>query len=408
MLRSSAWIVGAFLLIRVSAAQNPAEFSGRKVVEVRYEPELQAADNRDLTSAQLVKTGSPLDLTQVGETIDRLYATGLYQDVRVYAEARAAGVVVRFVTVPESFIGHVDARGSIKDPPNRSAILGGARLTLGARYDQEEVEQARQGIERELHQNGLFRGNVAVTTISDPVTHQITIGFIVEAGRRARFDVPRITGDTKLPNGTIIAATGWRVPLIHRWRLVSKALSDKGVDGIEKKYAKKDRLTASVTLTSLDFEAATNRAQPHLAIDAGPRISIRALESKVSKGKLRKYVPVYEEGAVDNDLLTEGARNLTDYFQQRGYPYSDVTFKRQPEKDDQEIIEYYITAGERRRLANVAIEGNHYFQEQTLREKRCFCMQTRWCCAMGGTARASGRKMNKRLPACIRVMGSER
>ena len=201
------------------------------------------------------------------------------------------------------------------------------------------------------------------------MTHQVTIGFIVEAGKRARFEAPVISGDAKLPDSTIIGATGWRMPIIHRWRKVTKALSDKGVDGIQKKYAKNDRLTASVELTNTEFEAATNRAQPHLDIDAGPKITIRALESKVSKGKLRKYVPVYEEGAVDNDLLTEGARNLRDYFQQRGYPYADVTFKRQPEKDDQEIIDYYISSGARRRLVNVAIDGNHYFQEETLRER---------------------------------------
>ena len=80
------------------------------------------------------------------------------------------------------------------------------------------------------------------------------------------------------------------------------------------KYAKQDRLTASVDLTGMDYDAVRNRARPHLQIDAGPKITIKALEAKISKGKLRRYVPVYEEGSVDNDLLTEGAVNLRDYF----------------------------------------------------------------------------------------------
>ena len=150
---------------------------------------------------------------------------------------------------------------------------------------------------------------------------------------------------------------------------MTQALTQKGVDGIEGKYAKKDRLTASVDLTGMDYDAARNRARAHLQIEAGPKITIRALEAKVSKGKLRKYVPVYEEGSADNDLLTEGAVNLRDYFQSRGYPDVDVTFKREPRHQDQETINYYIATGPRRRLVNVTITGNTYFDTYTLRER---------------------------------------
>ncbi len=109
--------------------------------------------------------------------------------------------------------------------------------------------------------------------------------------------------------------------------------------------------------------------KPNLDIDAGPMIEIKAVEAKVSKGKLRKYVPVYDEGSVDNDLLTEGARNLHDYFQSRGYPDVDVTFKREQVKNDVETINYYIATGPRRKLVNVEITGNTYFTVDSLRER---------------------------------------
>lgn len=339
------------------------------MVAIQYEPKEQPIDPHDLLTAQKVELGKPLDAKEVAETIDQLYATGLYQDIKVFAEPQGAGLAVRFVTVPQRFIGHVQARGKIKDPPNEAAILGEAQLTPGKPFDAKDVEEARQNIERELQLNGLFNSRVSTTTIDDPVTHQVTVGFYVEAGKRAKYAPPVITGDTKLPDSNIIAATGWRIPLIHRWRQVTKSQTDKGLDGIEKKYAKKDRLTANVELTSMDFAPAHNQAQAHLNIDAGPKISIRALEAKVSRGKLLKYVPVYEEGSVDNDLLTEGASNLRDYFQSRGYPDADVTFKREPVKDDEEVINYYISAGPRRRLESVTIDGNEYFEEEMLRER---------------------------------------
>lgn len=366
ILTSGFWVGVVLVVCPVVRAQ---EFWGKTVTEIRYQPAQQPIDPHDLRDAQLVQVGEPLNQLQLAASIDRLFYTGLYDDLKVDAEPDGAGVRLTYITVARKFIGHVDARGKIKDPPNRAVILGDAQLQLGTPFDPDLVETARKNIEQELRNNGLFKGTIDATTVEDPVNHQMTIGFIVEAGKRAKYDFPAITGDTKLSNATILAATGWRVRFIHRWRQVTQSLTDKGLDGIQKKYAKKDRLTASINLESMAYDSQTNRATPHLDIDAGPKISIRAVESKVSRGKLQKFVPIYEEGSADNDLLTEGARNLRDYFQGKGYPDVDVTFKREPVKDDEEVINYYIAAGPRRRLVDVSIQGNTYFLDDTLRER---------------------------------------
>lgn len=354
------------LAIGVAAAQD---FRGRTVTAVEYEPEQQPVYAKDLQNMQQVRAGEPLDLSQVAASIDNLYASGLYDDIRVDAEPSAKGVVIRFLTRPRRFIGHVGVQGNINDPPRRATIISDSQLILGSPFDENTLETARQTIEQEMRENGLYESTVGASTIEDPLTHQVTIQFLVNAGKRARYETPVIRGDTKLSDETIIKATGWRWPFIRRWRQVTSALTDKGTDGIQKKYAKKDRLTASVTLTSLDYNRETGRAKPTLNIDAGPKIEIKAIEAKVSKGKLRQFVPVYEEGTVDRDLLAEGAENLHDYFQSKGYPDVQVDFKREPPKDDQEVINYYITTGARRRLVNIDIQGNSYFADETLRER---------------------------------------
>ena len=358
-------------VIRCASAQTVQahEFAGKIVTSIRYEPAQQPLDPRDLQRMQLVQTGRPFDSGQVAGTIDQLFSSGLYLDIQVDAQADGAGVALRFITRPQRFIGHVDASGKIKDPPSRTVLISDAQLSLGTPFDEETLAAAKQSIEDELRQNGLFGAKVEVTTEEDPDTHQMSIRFAVAAGKRAKYEMPAISGDMKLSTETIVAATGWRTPFIHRWRQVTGSRTSKGVDGIEKKIAKKDRLTASVTVTNIDYDPDTNQAKAHLAVDGGPRIDIRALEAKVSKKKLRTFVPVYEEGSVDNDLLAEGARNLSDYFQSKGYPDVDVTFKSEQPKDDVEVINFYIATGARRRLVEVAIEGVHYFSEDTLRER---------------------------------------
>ncbi len=114
---------------------------------------------------------------------------------------------------------------------------------------------------------------------------------------------------------------------------------------------------------------ATNSALPTLRIDAGPRIEVRTIGAKVSQRKLRRYVPVFEEHAVDHDLLVEGARNLRDYFQSEGYFDAEVEFKEQRVVNDQATIDYLVNTGERHKLVDIEIRGNRYFDTETIRER---------------------------------------
>jgi outer membrane protein assembly complex protein YaeT len=354
----------------VLAALLPGQqFAGKTITAIRYKPEAQPIDRRDLDRSLMIEVGRPLVSDELAASIDRLYRSGLYDDIQVDAEPSGQGVTLTFITQPRRFIGHVGARGDIKDPPSRAVLIGDSQLYLGAPYDEEAVATARKQLEEQLRDNGLFHGQVDVTTAEDPVTHQVTIRFLVEAGKRSRYEPPTVRGDTKLPDATITKATGWRWPLIHKWRQVTAVLTDKGVRGVQNKYAKNGRLTASVTLSSLEYDPATGNAKPAFDINAGPKITVKAYEAKISKGKLRQYVPIYEEGSVDNDLLAEGASNLHDYFQSKGYPDVDVTFKREQTKNDEEVIDYYIATGPRQRLMRVELQGNDYFLDETLTER---------------------------------------
>lgn len=362
----SAIAIVAFATPQLRSAQN---FDGKIVMAIEYEPASQPIDARDLHRMQIVEVNRPLNPAQIATTIDRLWSSGLYSNIVVDAEPRGNGVALRFITTPRPFIGHVGAAGDINQPPSRGAIISDSQLYLGQPFDPDALEEARQNLEQELQNNGLFESSIGVATVQDPITHDTTIRFVVEAGKRARYEAPVIQGDVKLSTSTIIRATGWRWPVIHKWRQVTQALTDKGQDGIQRAYAKRDRLTASVDMTSLDYDAQTNRAKATFQINAGPKITINAVEAKVSKSKLRQFVPVYTEESVDNDLLTMGARNLQDYFQSKGYPDVNVTFRREPVKNDHEVINYYIATGPRRKLVNIDIEGDTYFTPETLRER---------------------------------------
>lgn len=82
-----------------------------------------------------------------------------------------------------------------------------------------------------------------------------------------------------------------------------------------------------MTLESLDYHKEENTVTPSLSIDSGPILLVQTFGAKVSKGKLRQLIPVYQERTVDRSLLIEGRRNLVEYFQSQGYFDARVDFE---------------------------------------------------------------------------------
>ena len=60
---------------------------------------------------------------------------------------------------------------------------------------------------------------------------------------------------------------------------------------------------------------------------------------------MKEEVPIYEERAVDRDLLVEGQRNLRDYFQSQGYFDAKATFQEGRMVNGKQEIDYQIELG---------------------------------------------------------------
>jgi outer membrane protein assembly complex protein YaeT len=366
------WLVclGAFLIgISGLKGQTPS-FEGKRIVSIEYDPSPAPLAAQDLARKQTLKAGTPLRMTDVADAIDGLYSTGHFEDIQVDAKPSGPdGVIIRFITKNTWFVGHVGVSGKTSSPPNRGQIVNVTQLSLGQPFNDAQLTTAVASVKKLLEQNGLYEASVEQQTKRNSSSQSIDFTFIVRAGKRARYSMPGIQGDPKLSDATILRATGWRVPLIHWWRQVTQAKTQGGLTGIEKRYQKQERLTATVRLDDLKYDPKKRRVSPQLTLNAGPKVRIKAIEAKIPKRKLRKYVPVYDEGTVDRDLLVEGARNLRDYFQSQGYYDVSVDFRELPVKNDELTIEYVIALGTRYKLVKVDIQGNKYFENEDLRER---------------------------------------
>ena len=151
-------------------------------------------------------------------------------------------------------------------------------------------------------------------------------------------------------------------------------------------FQNQNRLQVKVTLDRLDYHDKTNTVTPTSIIDSGPLMEVVTSGAKVSQGKLRQLIPIYQERAVDRGLLLEGTRNLVDYFQSQGYFDAAVDFDEQSPTAGVQQITYAVTRNARHRLVGVEITGNRFFDTATVRE-RLRCAKPASCAIATGATR---------------------
>ena len=347
--------------------EPPTAYEGRPIAQVEFVPPTQPVARADLARIFPFQPGAPLHLADVRNAIKQLYATGEYSDIQFETEPSDQGVRLVVRTSEQWFVGPVEVNGKVSAPPNESQLTNVTRLQLGTPFNDEDLEGAIRGMRNLLGRNGLYLSKVEPQIDRDLEHQQVAFIFRVDSGKRARFTAPIVIGDTRLPPADLAKAAKYK--RWFRWKAATQANTNQGIQNVRKKYQKDTRLTAEVSLDRAEHIPESNRVRNTIKADGGPKIKMETSGAKISKGKLQEYVPVSDEGTVNQDLLVRGVRNLRDYFQNQGYFDVQADFKTTNTTPDQEEVRYTINLGERHTLVRVDIQGNRYFTSGDIRER---------------------------------------
>ncbi len=347
----------------------PWDYEGKIVAEVRFDPEYQPLPAGELRLLVGIQPGQALTSAAVREAIQKLYATGRYDELQVDAILREGKVVLTFFTKQNWFISRVSVEG-VDEPPNREQLVSATKFQLGAQYTEKGLSDALQGLQDLLQANGFYSPHIQPLVERFPANDELHVLFLIEPGPRAYYTRPNIAGDPRLPVEDILGATKWkRWWGLLGWKQVTESRTQQGLERVRRAYLKRNFLLARVNLDSLSFNRDYNIVRPDIQVEAGPRVNVTTTGAKLSRGQLKELVPVFQEQSVDQDLLEEGARKITEHFQAQGYFDADVSYKVTDVSKDEENIEYGIVRGDRYKVVHVGITGNTYFDELTIRER---------------------------------------
>lgn len=366
-------LIFAALLLTIPSARSMAQSTNPQVstLEGRTVVEIRVVDDSSQPIKQVpqlpLKEGGPFHFAAERESLRQLYATGDFANVRVTADAAESGLRISFI-VTRDFYNNVVRIYGLKEPPSEPAAQAALRLTLGIPFREAALKEGVNRLETVLHDEGFYQAKITYDLLPHADTRQMDVNIRIDSGPRAKIGVITVQNHTKYVDSEILRRAGLRNK--NGKTEMTTAQRSRSRDKLRKFLVNQGYLGASTLITPGTYDPSSNRVPLELDVTAGPRIQIEVTGAGLSSSQRKRLLPIYAEGAVDEDLVQEGRRNIRDYFQRQGYFNAGVgVSSTPPNAQGEQSIVYTIDRGERFRLVGIAFDGNHYFSRALLTQR---------------------------------------
>jgi len=362
----------AFAQLMFQAASE--SYNGQNVSRVS----LIANPNRDLQSLYPLvtqKIGEPYSQDKIEADTAALQKAGHFEQVKASVVPDINGLRVQYLLEPAYYLGVVEFPEATK-LFSYTRLLQVANLSDEDPYDPAQIPVAVDALRNFLYRNGYFQAEVKAQPAIDDRHKIVNVSFATVIGKRAKISSVSIEGPSEQEKGRLLhSVQSLRARLSRALLKPGKPYSPGRIASaqtlMKKVLSGQHRLASSVKENPPKFDAQTNCVEVLFTVEVGPMVTIRTEGAKLTVipflagRQKRKLIPVYTEGAVDRELVAEGERNLTDYFQKKGYYDAKVTTDFQNKPDEISIV-YKIDRGKKHKVDRIIFHGNYAIGEKDL------------------------------------------
>jgi outer membrane protein insertion porin family len=373
------WLVFGFLLSSTMVAQlapqaPQAAYEGQNVsaISLIANPHRNLGRLREFVAQ---KAGTPYSEEKIQASAKALQEAGGFPKVEVNVEPEITGLRINFLLEPAFYLGVVEFPGAGNNF-SYTRLLQVVNLPDEEPYDPARIPIAENTLRDFFHKNGYFQAKVDAQPAIDDVHELVSVSFKIEMGKQARISSVEIEGPDNPESARLLhTVETLRARLSGALLKSGKPYSPERISAATKlmrnALAKQHRLANSVYENPAQYNAQNNSVDVSFKVEVGPVVTVRTVGAKLTAipflaGRtMKKLIPIYSERTVDADLVEEGQRNLTDYFQKKGYYDVKVTtdYQKQP---DQILVVYKIDRGRKRKVDRVSFHGNYQLSAKEL------------------------------------------
>ncbi len=333
----AAWLL---LPVLVAAEESPL------VREVAIEG-LAGARAARLRPYLKVGLGQPLSPAAVRESVELLFATGDFEDVRVEQRPVARGVAVVFLPRPAPRMRELRVRGD--------RILGEkelrrvTRLRWGEPLWEARLEEAARDAALALVERGHLEARVLASALR--VGEGASAVFDVQAGPLARVEQITVEGASQ---ETLRALEEEARP--RRGAPWQRSLAMKAADRMRRELASRRRWRASVEVLE-QYDPKTARVRLRFLVRPGPRISVSFRGTRLPAEQRRLVERVVRDAGAQGDALEEAGERVEQELHARGHRSPSVSQLEEQAPPDRLEIVYLVEAGAAAQVGSVQVVG---------------------------------------------------
>jgi outer membrane protein insertion porin family len=354
---------------QIESASAAVSYEGQRVSSVQLAGQPDGIP-RKLRSLVAQPINAPYSQAKVDETVAALKKGGAAKDVEVQVTPAAEGVHVVFVLKPAYYFG-VFTFPKAEKTFSYTRLLQAANYSKQEPFTQEKVEEAESSLLEFFHRTGYFLATVEPKAQVDEKHGVINVEYDINLKRHAKFGDVILAGmseeQTKRLNGSLRSI---RARIKGAYIKPGKPYSLKKLTAatalLQQQLGNQHYLAGRVKLVSTLYNPETNRTDIRYDVVEGPKIEIKLAGAHVWSRTQKKLIPMYQENAVDADLVNEGAQDLTSYFQAKGFFGTKVQSQIQKQGSSVTVL-YQIDRGARGKVKAIEFHGNQHFSDKDLK-----------------------------------------
>jgi outer membrane protein insertion porin family len=319
-----------------------------------------------------VAPGEHLDAAKIDSALKALYASGLFQDIRI--SQQGGRLIVTVVEAPVIDRLAFEGDNKIKDEQLQQEIQSKARGTLSRATVQADVQR----IIEVYHRNGRFDVQVVPKIIERP-NNRVDLIFEIKEGEKTGVKKIVFVGnhaytDYRLKE-VIKTSTSNLLSFLQTTDVYDPDRIEADRDLIRRFYLSHGYADVQVVAATGEYDPAQKGFIITFTIEEGPlyhfgTVDIQSNIRAVDPQSLRSILRMHRGDVYNGDAIEKTVENLTVEITKHGYPFANVRPRGDRNVQDRSIsVVFVVDEGVRAYIERINIRGNTRTRDYVIRRE---------------------------------------
>lgn len=321
-----------------------------------------------------VKVGERLTQERAGVSVQALYATGLFSDVRLEVE----GDVLVVYLDERPAIASVAISGA-KDIPTDTLLraLRDLGLTESRIYERALLDRAEQEIKRQYLARSRYAANIT-STVTPLDRNRVAVTLAIDEGDTARITQIRIIGSKAFSERDLIDQMSLTVPTWMSWYTRSDQYARERLAGdletLRSFYLNRGFLEFSIDSTQVSIAPDREAVFVTITVSEGERFTVTGHRfSGNTLGRDTELDGLFRIKAGEpfsGERLTASVRAMTDLYGQIGYAFANVNAIPEVDREKRQVaFNIAVDPGRRSYVRRINLSGNARTRDEVIRRE---------------------------------------